>query len=357
MTLVGANNFHENELCTIYTMNSATSGPYCVVLPKSMNDVVNMLVDFHMKGAFDGLTTGGKTKEQLVTEIQKEYDLLKTKYSNCMLVCPMFDEGSFQSLVLASDKQKMFDEVKKIGAITSEIYKKLTENGVDKNSIDQKIIIVEKKDEDHQFVEWLKTQMPNFVDGLSYNELAPKVEANPFMENPFVQAEVKSEPSVSETKSNDIFGSVTPSTPIVPETSAPVSAAPTEQPSVQETSFDIFGGGSNGVASTSMTAQPTESIPNVEPSVTSNSNVATTTVLNGVSNPQPVQNVELEGTTTFSPIPENVSLNPEMPVEEVQEERKGSKGIANLLILFVVLIGVTIASIELGKFLYSVYGK
>ncbi len=356
MTLVGANNFHENEFCTIYTMNSATCGPYCVVLPKSMNGIVNMLVDFHMKSAFDGLTTGGMTKEQLVTEIQKEYDLLKAKYPNCMLVYPMFDEGSFQSLVLASDKQKMFDEVKKIGAITSEIYKKLTENGVEKNSIDQKIIIVEKRDEDHQFVEWLKTQMPNFVDGLSYNELAPKVETNPFMENPFVQAEVKPEPSVPETKGNDIFGSVTPSAPVVPETPAPVSVAPTDQPSMQETSFDIFGE-SNGVTATVVPAQPTESIPSVEPNVTSNSNVVATTVATEGTNPQPIQNVELEGTTTFSPIPENVSLNPEMPVEEVQEERKGSKGIANLLILFVVLIGVTIASIELGKFLYSVYGR
>ena len=44
-------------------------------------------------------------------------------------------------------------------------------------------------------------------------------------------------------------------------------------------------------------------------------------------------------------------------IEEVQEEHKASKGIANLLILLVILVGVTLASIELGKFLYNVYGK
>ena len=32
-------------------------------------------------------------------------------------------------------------------------------------------------------------------------------------------------------------------------------------------------------------------------------------------------------------------------------------GISSILILLVILVGVTIASIELGKFLYNVYGR
>ena len=87
-----------------------------------------------------------------------------------------------------------------------------------------------------------------------------------------------------------------------------------------------------------------------------------------VATPQPINTVDLEGTTAFRPIPGDTTQiqnpNPttatpveEKSIEEVQEEHKASKGIANLLILLVILVGVTLASIELGKFLYNVYGK
>ena len=45
----------------------------------------------------------------------------------------------------------MIDEVKKIGAITSEVYKKVTESGFNAQNIDQKIIILEKTNEDTSF--------------------------------------------------------------------------------------------------------------------------------------------------------------------------------------------------------------
>ena len=71
----------------------------------------------------------------------------------------------FQNIVNNSDKQKMFDEVQKIGSITSELYKKLTSQGIDKQRTDQKIIIVEKDNCDEKFVLWLKEQngMNNFI--------------------------------------------------------------------------------------------------------------------------------------------------------------------------------------------------
>ena len=33
----------------IYTMNSATTGQYCMVLPKNIGSTLNMLIDLHMK--------------------------------------------------------------------------------------------------------------------------------------------------------------------------------------------------------------------------------------------------------------------------------------------------------------------
>ena len=148
MTLNGANVFFDTTDYTIYTMNSVNTGRYCVVLPKNNNGTYNMLVDLHMQNAFDSVSNGSKTKEQLVEEIKNEYMGVKTKYNDGILVLPMIDENLYANAVITNDKQKMFDKVKKIGAITSEIYKKLTDDGIDKQKIDQKIIIIIKNNDD-----------------------------------------------------------------------------------------------------------------------------------------------------------------------------------------------------------------
>ena len=148
MKLEGANAFSENNLFTIYTVNSMTSGEYAVVMPKEVMGTVNMLIDFHQKSFFDNLISGSKTKDDLMKVLEGEYNFIKNTYANFMLVLPMFDENSYISIVNSKDKQKMFDEVKKIGAITSEVYKKVTESGFNAQNIDQKIIVLEKTNED-----------------------------------------------------------------------------------------------------------------------------------------------------------------------------------------------------------------
>lgn len=359
MTLDGAIKFGEGNNYTIYTMNSATTGQYCVVLPNGVNNSLDMLVDLHKKVDFDAVSSGSKSKEELVADISKEYDLLNAKYVERILVIPMIDENSFKMAVNNNDKQKMFDETKKIGAITSEIYKKLTDSGIDGQKINQKIIMVEKNDDDVKFVEWLKTQMPNFVDGFLYNEVEKKEETvNPFMNvNPFGESVAN---PVVEQQTNSIFDNVASNDSVssndnvaVAQTVEPVSVpndifgndnsvnvVPEVEPVV---SNDIFG--SSNVAPAVETPQP-------EVNVTEPVNVE----------PQPVANTQLEGTTTFSPIADaNVTSEVNNTAPQVEGEvggtdRKSSKGFANLLILLVILVGVTVVSIELGKFLYSVYG-
>ena len=380
MTLEGANAFLENENFTLYTVNSLSSGEYAVVMPKSVMGMVNVLVDFHQKGNFDALQTGSKTKEDLLNEVNSTYKMVKSTYSNFILVYPMFNEDDYVNVVRSNDKQKMFDEVKKIGAVTSEIYKKITESGMDASKIDQKIIILEKTTEDTDFVTWLKGQMPNFVEGLKIVE-EKKEEVNPFMGmNPFGPAPVQEKvventtPPVAPTMGSSIFDNVAPSTPIPPVTPNTVPPV-TEEVKTQTVSNDIF---ASPVANTPVNEVVPTSNGQVEQQASSNSifgepSVSSSSVNNASLNtpsiteaPKPVNSVDLEGTTAFRPIPgdttqvqENMQslVNEAKSIEEVQAEHKGSKGIANLLILLVILVGVTIASIELGKFLYNVYGR
>ncbi len=384
MKLEGANAFSENNLFTIYTVNSMISGEYAVVMPKEVMGTVNMLIDFHQKSFFDNLISGSKNKDDLMKVLEREYNFIKNTYTNFMLVLPMFDENSYISIVNSKDKQKMFDEVKKIGAITSEVYKKVTESGFNAQNIDQKIIVLEKTNEDTSFVEWLKEQMPNFVEGLKYQEEKKEV-VNPFMGvNPFGPAPVENPTSTAvQPSGNSIFDTpVTPQPVVQPEpvvtptieatpnndifgTSAPQTPTPVQQSSNEtpiENTNSIFG----NPTPTQTTVEPTQQVQSTMPNIgfsTPTENVSTP-----VATPQPINTVDLEGTTAFRPIPGDTTQiqnpNPttatpveEKSIEEVQEEHKASKGIANLLILLVILVGVTLASIELGKFLYNVYGK
>ena len=375
MTLAGVSAFLENDKFTVYPVNSAVGGQYVAVMPKNVLGNINVLLDLHQKRIFDDLQTGNESKDSLLKEINDSYDFIKNTYQDFILVYPMFVEEEYVSVVNSNDKQKLFDEVKKMGAITSEIYKKVTENGVDASRIDQKIIILEKTSEDSKFVAWLKEQMPNFVEGLKV-VVEKKEEVNPFMGmNPFGPAPVQEKvventtPSVVPTTGSSIFDNVAPSTPVPPVIPNPVPPI-TEKVKPQTVSNDIF---ASPVANTPVNETRPTSNGQVEQQSSSSSIFGTSSASSSPVNnaslntpptteaPKPVNHVDLEGTTAFRPIPGDTSVSVEeqkemQKVEEVQKNHIGSKGIANLLILVIILVGVTFASIELGKFLYSVYG-
>lgn len=351
MMLEGGNIFFDTTDYAIYAMNSVNTGQYCVVLPKNNNANYNMLIDLHMKNAFDNVNNGSKTKEQLIEEIKNEYMGVKSKYNDGILVIPMIDENVYATSIINNDKQKMFDEVKKIGAITSEIYKKLTESGIEKQKIDQKITIIIKNNDDIKFVDWLKEQMPNFVIGINQSELQPSNNINPFMTgtNPFM-----------------------PDTPVPPIENNNIFTTPVQEPKVATN--DIFGTPLYNDTNQTQVVQPIPqevsplAVENVQPNVQSQQVVepivAQPTPVTPVQTtpvaettpvaPNPVQPTPIEATTTI-PVQSTVNT-PDSEEDSSVPESKGSKGFTNLLILLVILAVVTIVSIELGKFLYNTYG-
>lgn len=343
MTLEGANNFSENSNSTIYTINSQQTGQYSIVMPKNTDKEISMLIDLNMKPAFDSVINNSMTKESLVQQINEEYTYINNTYPSGVLVFPMLDINLLTSSINSGDKQKIFDETKKIGSITSEIYKKLNDAGVDKSKINQKIIIVEKTDVDNKFVSWLEEQMPNFVDGISYNELKNKQSNQPSSSDPFASIN----PFTGETSkvqtappTNDIFASS-------PSPQSQVS----EQQNISEQTNDIF----------SQSKQDTNQKETVNPT---NANEQ-----NDIFEPKPIQNSHLETTQVLQTAPEqqNQTTSPTTPTtnttptveseeSQVNELDKKSGGFANLLILLVILVVVTVVSIELGKFLYNTFG-
>ena len=239
MILEGANKLSDNNEYSVYTMNSAAAGQYCVILPNNTTGTLNMLIDLHQKQLFDEVSKGTKTKDDLIKVLTDEYLKGKEKYPNNILIVPMINNEEFSSAVATLDKQKMFDETKKIGAITSELYKKLTAAGIDKQKIDQKIIMIENKEEDTKFVNWLKEQMPNFVEGISLTE-APKEE---------VQA--PAEP----TATPDIFGLLAEEPKV--ETPAP-APEPTPEPAPEPVRLEKPESPESKIEMANLTRQPEE---------------------------------------------------------------------------------------------------
>ena len=328
-----------------------------------------------------------------------------------MLVMPMLDEAMFLNTINTGDKQKMFDEVKKIGAITSELYKKLTESGVEKNRIDQKIIMIEKKEEDVKFVNWLKEQMPNFVDGVVYSELdnnpigteagannifadvapIPPVVASPEAVAPVVEAvtvPVVESVAQSAPVMNDIFAPNANEVPAAPVASAPeavVSATPVVEtvvsPVVESATQsapvmnDIFAPNTNEVPAASVASAPEVVAPaapvaaaaqNVAPvnnPVDNNlfgapvqANSVPVSTSNNVDGPKPVESTSLDNTMTFTNVAEQISDTTEDTSADGVDDSNKSKGFVNLAILLVVIGVITFISIEIGKYLYNTFG-
>ena len=209
----------------------------------------------------------------------------------------MIDSSILSNAVNNSDKQKEFDIIKKIGAVTSEIYSKVSNNGIDKSSISQKIIIVENDDVDVKFLEFLKAQenMSNFVDGVSINS------SNDVGINPFTGDVINNSSTI-----NSVFGS-------------PVG---------------------NTVVNDNVVQSNNSTNDTFEPKPINPSPIEATQVIPNISN----NDVGVAGGNQ-TPVTSNMNTSID----------KKSGGFVNLLILLVILVVITVVSIELGKFLYSIY--
>ena len=349
MTLPGANILNENNDYTVYTVNSNQNGQYSLILPKDTEGEISMLVDINMKNDFDALVANTITKESLLEKLDKEYSKVKETNPHGIVVFPMMDAESLTNAVNSNDKQKIFDETKKIGRITSELYENLTEAGLDKSRINQKIMILEKNATDTKFVDWLKTQMPNFVDGIKMEQEqtnaveSPAIESAPepvpeaptAEENPVIPTDIFSEP-IAETPAAEEISTPEP----MPAPEAPVMPEPVaETPAVEETPTPE--------------PMPAPEAP-VMPEPVAETPAAEETP---VVEPQPINSVSIENTQAIPPVENNIPQpEPAQQAPQTVSIDKKSGGFANILIILVILALVTFGSIELGKFLFHTFG-
>ncbi len=376
MTLPGANILNENNDYTVYTVNSNQNGQYSLILPKDTEGEISMLVDINMKNDFDALVANTITKESLLEKLDKEYSKVKETNPHGIVVFPMMDAESLTNAVNSNDKQKIFDETKKIGRITSELYENLTEAGLDKSRINQKIMILEKNATDTKFVDWLKTQMPNFVDGIKMEQEqtnaveSPAIESAPepvpeaptAEENPVIPTDIFSEP-IAETPAAEEISTPEP----MPAPEAPVMPEPVaETPAVEETPTpEPMPAPEAPVMPEPVAETPAvEETPAPEPMPAPEAPVMPEPVAETpaaeetpVVEPQPINSVSIENTQAIPPVENNIPQpEPAQQAPQTVSIDKKSGGFANILIILVILALVTFGSIELGKFLFHTFG-
>ena len=384
IALEGVKKEKEESKYTIYTINSTND---YVIVPNNETGTLEFIVDLS-KGSIN----------QNLNEISGKYTQISTEHPNSILIIPILNENTVNLM----DKQNLFNRKEKIMNVVNKLYLELTTKNVNVK-VNNKIKIIEEKPEDETFVNWFKEQLreggfnPNTVEGI---KLAPKEESNVLAGNNIfgiANEEAKVEAPAPAPQTNDIFAQPATTTPAqeqptasvspVPETPTPqandVFGAPTEKKEepapipapvateqVQEApqATNLFATPQASTAEPAPIPAPVATEPVQAPQATNlftapqapTAEPAPAPTVQEPVAPTPVQDKVLDdGTTTFSPIPNT----PEQTAAPQQENanvktltRKKSGGFVNLAILLVVLVIVTIISIELGKFLYSVYG-
>lgn len=309
MALLDGNNdivtLKSNFEFSIYSLNGSD---ICLfVVPEKINGNQVLYLDLDNKNSYDELINGTKTKEQVVDKIEEDYNILKGTYSNAVYVVPSFDLSSLDSILSSEvvDKQAVFNSVSSIMSVTRKIESVLHSKNV---SINHTINVIEKSEGSKKFALWLSNQ--NIGRGINYENLKSKVqnvtnssEEVKVVENPFASVR-----TVSEDRENTIANN---------------ESIPNIEPTIEQTASVVV----------------SENI--------SNQNVGNT--IEKVQEPNPVNNVNLN--------------SPEMAIPERQQGmvkarrmKIGNKGYVNIIILMAVLVGVTFVSIQIGKFLYNIYG-
>ena len=318
MALLDSNNdvtiLKSEDSFDVYSLNGNDICLFCV--PNRFNGSMSFYLDLNRDSDYNDLLQGKTNQDSVVSLIKGDYAILKNTHENAILVVPKFDVASLSKAIDSNDKQAIFSSIGGIGKCTKEIQSLLAKKGI---AIDTNINVVIKNDIDNKFAKWLEGQ--NIGKGISFEELKGKSNnvGNPFManNNPFVGGEVQN------NQSSDIFSG--PINNLEPQINNP-------EPQINN---------------------PNPQIISSEPPVQN--------VVQGeaqVQGPQPIQGVVLE-----APHMENGQENATGDDEQggtstanVGKKKLGNRGYVNIIILMAILVGVTILSIQLGKFLFSIYG-
>lgn len=291
-----------------FSVYSLKGNDICLfVVPEKIIGKLSLYLDLNLESDYTLLLQGSKTQQQIIEEIAKDYKVLGASYSNSVYVVPNFNINGLSGAMNVNDKQAIFSSISTIGTKTKEIQSVLASKGI---ALDSKINIVVKSEVDKKFALWLQGQ--NIGTGISFEELKNKNNVNPFVNN--VNTSSNPFANVGESQigtSNNV-----------------------QNPQIMPENNQFAFSNNNAVGEMKQ----------------NDANLQDTKV---IPVPTPVDGATLQGADLDG---QTIDVNDSALENNVKKRKLGNKGYVNIVILMAVLVGVTLLSIQIGKFLYSIYG-
>lgn len=161
--------FGEIDNHTIYQFNNYfrnASGNFYLSVPDDYVENYQLFLRFPNKDLKD------VPAKEIIEDFKKMNDLLQgINKENAIYILPDISPNELEEASKENDNKKFNEILNKLKLMIPVAYQALTGYNTAKKSIEQVIEFVKKTESDRKFVDWLEINMPNFIHGITYEEL------------------------------------------------------------------------------------------------------------------------------------------------------------------------------------------
>ena len=150
---------------TIYQFNNKYDQNYFISVPDEYLESYQLFLSFPDKDLKE------KPQKEIIQEFEQMNALLKGINRNGIYMLPDISPNELIEATKENDFKKFNQVLNKLKPMIYEAYQTLINYNTAKKSINQVIEFVKKTESDRKFVDWLEINMPNFVYGITYDEL------------------------------------------------------------------------------------------------------------------------------------------------------------------------------------------
>ena len=147
---------------TIYQFTNTDANKYFLAVPDQYVGTYQVFIGFPQRDFKNS------TKEEIISEINGIREMISAINRDGIYVLP---DIPLEELENAANNDDFSLLLKKVQAIIQDCYLQLKNFNHGKDTVDQLIRFVKQTEYDSKFVMWLEINFPNFIKGISYDEI------------------------------------------------------------------------------------------------------------------------------------------------------------------------------------------
>lgn len=150
---------------TIYQFNNKNAQNYFLSVPDEYVENYQLFIGFPNKDLKD------KPQKEIIEEFKEMNNLLNGINKEGIYIIPDISPKELEEAAKENDNKKFNQILNKLTPMISEAYQTLISYNTAKKNIDQVTNFIKKTESDRKFVDWLEINMPNFIHGITYEEI------------------------------------------------------------------------------------------------------------------------------------------------------------------------------------------